>query len=192
MESEGIAQTTVRAVVEGPQSQIVADCGRGSRFPACVQTAAGDGRLVPIGGDILVVLKEWRARFPKAQPGHYVFPAEAYSASTSASGAVHHIDPTKPIKSWKTAWTTARKLAGVDCRWHDGRHCFISALAGSGVPDSVIMSLAGHVEVEVMRLYSHTGNAAKRAAVAVFENQAFPATTQKSPGRDEPPSTTVQ
>jgi len=58
------------------------------------KTAAGDGRLVPNRRGILVVLKEWRARFPKAQPGHYVFPAEAYSASTSAPGAVHHIDPT--------------------------------------------------------------------------------------------------
>ena len=119
------------------------------------KTAAGDGRRVPISGDILAVLQGWRAQFPKAIPGHYVFPAEAYSASTSAPGAVHHVDPTRPIKSWKTAWTTARKLSGVNCRWHDGRHCFISALAGSGVPDSVIMALAGHVEARVTREVSN-------------------------------------
>jgi hypothetical protein len=54
------------------------------------------------------------------------------------------------------------------------------------------MSLAGHVEEEVMRLYSHTGNAAKRAAVAVFESHATPETTQKSPSGEEAPPTTVQ
>ena len=156
------------------------------------KTAAGTGRRVPITATLLAVLKEWRGQFPNCQPGHYVFPSEAYSAIGLAPGAVHHVDPTKPILSWKTAWTTARKLAGVNCRWHDGRHCYISALAGSGVPDAVIMALAGHVEVEVMRLYSHTGNAAKRAAIAVFDAPANLENPKFHPKSENAPSATVQ
>lgn len=156
------------------------------------KTPTGRGRRVPITDTLLGVLKQWRAQFPDAQPHHYVFPSEAYSANTSAPGAFHHVDPTKRIKSWKTAWTNARKAAGVKCRWHDGRHFYISSLCRSGVPDAIVMELVGHIDVEMLRRYSHMGNAAKRAAVAVLDKVPVTELTKFCQSEEDAPSVTVQ
>ena len=32
---------------------------------------------------------------------------------------VFDTDPTTPISSWKTAWVSAKKAAGTECRFHD-------------------------------------------------------------------------
>jgi len=37
----------------------------------------------------------------------------------------------KPMGQWKHSWESAREKAGVECRWHDLRHTFISRLAES-------------------------------------------------------------
>ena len=155
------------------------------------KTAAGDAGGCRSVATSWPYFKAGAPSFQKPYPG-ITYSRPRRTALDLGAGSGPPCRPHRPIKSWKTAWTTARKLSGVNCRWHDGRHCFISALAGSGVPDSVIMALAGHVEVEVMRLYSHTGNAAKRAAVAVFDRPAILDSHQNSPGGEEAPSTTVQ
>jgi hypothetical protein len=41
-------------------------------------------------------------------------------------------DPTRPITSFKTAWTKVRQKAGVKGRWHDNRHTLVTELAESG------------------------------------------------------------
>jgi len=51
----------------------------------------------------------------------------------------------RPITSFKTAWTKVRQKAGVKGRWHDNRHTLVTELAESGAGDEVIMSIAGHV-----------------------------------------------
>ena len=50
-------------------------------------------------------------------------------------------------------------------RFYDLRHLFVTELCESGVPESVIRELAGHVDPAMMRIYSHPRMAARRAAV---------------------------
>jgi Phage integrase family len=104
-----------------------------------------------------------------------------------------HIDPTKPIKSWRTAWrrlTRAIQCAGCgllqnpgetcgSCkasianikspftgfRFHDLRHQAITELAESKASDSTIMSIAGHVSRKMLAHYSHVRLDAKRNAL---------------------------
>ena len=47
------------------------------------------------------------------------------------------------MTSWKVAWTSARKAAGVQCRFHDLRHTCVTRLLERGVPLSVVASLMG-------------------------------------------------
>jgi integrase len=82
-------------------------------------------------------------------------------------------EPDKPVGSWNTAWRTAKKTAGVECRWHDLRHTFVSTIAAGGAMDATIMSLAGHLSRKMMEKYSHVRNAAKRQAVAVFDGDTI-------------------
>ena len=74
-------------------------------------------------------------------------------------------DPTRPITSFKTAWTKVRQKAGVKGRWHDNRHTLVTELAESGAGDEVIMSIAGHVSRAMLSRYSHVRMEAKRRAL---------------------------
>jgi integrase len=72
-------------------------------------------------------------------------------------------DPTRSVVSLKTSWKTARKKAGVQGRWHDNRHTFITGLAESGeAGDETIRDMAGHVSRQMLKHYSHIGMEAKR------------------------------
>jgi integrase len=138
------------------------------------KTAAGEGRIVPLSDTAANALQEWRGNFPGAIPAHYVFPAERYrlsGAEGAARGKVipYMTNPEKPIGSWKTAWTTARRESKVSCRWHDMRHCFVSHMAESQASDATIMALAGHLSRKMMERYSHTRAEAKRDAIAVLD-----------------------
>jgi integrase len=130
------------------------------------KTQAGTGRLIPLSATALACMRDWRRAFPACQPEHYVFASEAYAVAGSAPGAVHSIDPTRPILSFKTSWTTARKTAAVCARWHDMRHTFVNSLAEGQASDSTVMALAGHVSRKMMSRYSHIQNEAKRQAIA--------------------------
>ena len=74
-------------------------------------------------------------------------------------------DPTRPITSFKTAWSKVRQKAGVKGRWHDNRHTLVTELAESGAGDEVIMSIAGHVSRAMLSRYSHVRMEAKRRAL---------------------------
>ena len=76
------------------------------------------------------------------------------------------VDASKPLGSWKTAWTTAKRQAGVECRMHDLRHGFVSKLAETQTPDAIIEALAGHLSAKMREHYSHIRQDAKRRAVA--------------------------
>ncbi len=139
------------------------------------KTAGGEGRVVFLSETALRTLQEWRSNFQNAAPAHYVFPSERYGLDGAAgveSGKVvpHHTDPEKPIGSWKSAWTVARREAKVNCRWHDMRHSFVSRMAESQASDATIMALAGHLSRKMMERYSHTRAEAKRSAIAVLDN----------------------
>ena len=69
------------------------------------------------------------------------------------------------VTSFKTAWKTTRRNAKVKGRWHDSRHTLITELAESGAGDETIMEIAGHVDRQMFRHYSHIRMKAKREAV---------------------------
>ena len=60
-------------------------------------------------------------------------------------------------------------LAGL--RFHDLRHTAISALGEAGVPDRVIMDIAGHLHPRMLRRYSHIQLESKRAAIQSLSNR---------------------
>jgi integrase len=125
-------------------------------------------------------MQEWRSNFPDAAPSHFVFPSERYGLdgeSGYADGKVlpYSIRPEVAIGSWKVAWTAARTKAGVNCRWHDLRHTFVSKMAEGQASDATIMALAGHLSRKMMERYSHVRNEAKRIAISALD----PAPTSK-------------
>lgn len=146
------------------------------------KTKGGEGRLVPLSNTAFECIQEWRRKFPEAQPSHYVFAREKYGLKgedgyKTGVAVAYDIDPTKPITSWKVAWTNARKVAKVECRWHDSRHSFISILAERHASDTTIMALAGHVSKKMMERYSHTRNERKREAISIFDKAPSQAPT---------------
>jgi integrase len=151
------------------------------------KTAAGV-RDIPLNERALAELKGLHDRavaVGAASPEHFVFPA-------CENG---HFDPTRPVKSWRTAWRTMTKAVkcpacgliqapALACkakhceqglsdlvspvaglRFHDLRHHAITELAESQASDSTIMAIAGHVSRHMMERYSHIRQDAKRAAL---------------------------
>lgn len=85
---------------------------------------------------------------------------------------VYEYDPKTPIAGWKSSWTTCRKLAGVQCRWHDLRHTFISRMGENRVADQTLLALTGQLSRKVLERYSHARNESKRAAVKMLDTLA--------------------
>jgi integrase len=52
------------------------------------------------------------------------------------------------------ARATAKKQAGVECRIHDLRPHFISALAQTQTPDATIQAISGHLSRKMLEHYS--------------------------------------
>jgi integrase len=134
------------------------------------KTAGGEGRIIPLNQAALGALKEWRSRWPDAKPGNYIFPSEKLvfkGAGAPELGIMtaYDVDPGKPLGAWKRAWSTAKKQAGVECRIHDLRHHFISALAQTQTPDATIQAISGHLSRKMLEHYSHVRLDAKRRAV---------------------------
>jgi integrase len=75
-------------------------------------------------------------------------------------------DPMRHVKSWRTAWRTLTKKAGLPgFRFHHLRHCAITQLAENGTSDSTIMAIVGHVSRRMLERYSHVRMEAKRTAM---------------------------
>lgn len=123
------------------------------------KTEAGTGRVIPLNETAIAALEahaSWYIkRFGVCKPEWFVF----------AFGTPLPKDPTRPITSFKTAWTKVRQMAGVKGRWHDNRHTLVTELAEGGAGDEVIMSIAGHVSRAMLSRYSHVRMEAKRRAL---------------------------
>jgi integrase len=123
------------------------------------KSEAGEGRIVPLNSEVYQALIDHRAwyskRFGETRDEWYVFPW----------GKPMPSDPARHITSFKTAWKTTRTNAKVKGRWHDNRHTLITELAENGAGDETIMSIAGHVDRQMLRHYSHIRMKAKREAV---------------------------
>jgi len=109
-----------------------------------------------------------------AAPDHYLIPSRV-------SGKEY--DPTKPASrwGWRSAWRTLVENCGLKgLRPHDLRHHAITKLAESAeASEQTIMSIAGHVSVEMLRHYSHIRQEAKRRAVATLDNVTITSQLEK-------------
>jgi integrase len=92
-----------------------------------------------------------------AEPEHFVFPSR---------GA----DPTRPMKSWRSAWRSLRTAAGLEgLRMHDGRHTAVTTLCEKGLSDWVIQAQVGHVDAKMLKTYSHSRRRALDEAAAALQ-----------------------
>ena len=131
---------------------------------------------------VLRSLHDQAATLSFTKPDHFVFPWH---------GRSKNIDPTRGMTSWRTAWHSIRKAAGLtDVRFHDGRHTAITTLAEKGLPDWVIQAQVGQVAPQMMKTYSHIRREALNQAAAALEPASTTATTPRRQPNDSPPSAT--
>ncbi|HYL83658.1 MAG TPA: site-specific integrase [Candidatus Angelobacter sp.] len=124
------------------------------------KTSSGTGRTIPINDELARILAahwQWFAhRFGQPQPDHYLFPW----------GKPLPSNPTRHATDITWGWDQLRKDTGVSCRLHDLRHTFATRLAESGVSESTMLALMGHMSRAMLERYSHIRMAAKREAIA--------------------------
>ncbi len=122
------------------------------------KTEAGQ-RMIPLNQDALSAMRELYGRasaLGATHPDDYLFPA-------CENG---RCDPATPQKSWRSAWRSLRKAAGIAAlRFHDLRHHAITELAESQASDATIMAIAGHVSRQMLEHYSHVRLDLKRKAL---------------------------
>lgn len=133
------------------------------------KTEAGEGRTIPLNGELLTALAghaEWfEEKFGARRPDWYVFPY----------GKPQPTNPARPMTTLKTAWQKVKAEAGVKGRFHDTRHTFITDLAESGeAGDETIRDMAGHVSKQMLKHYSHIRMEAKRRAVDAIGRRHSP------------------
>ena len=137
------------------------------------KTEAGAGRSIPLNDRATAVLRFWASEFPNRKPDEFVFPAERYGAAGDTfAPCVYDTDTSRPIKSWKEAWASAKGKAGVSCRFHDMRHTCTTRMLERGVPLAVVASVLGWstaTTVRMARRYGHIGHVAQRQAVSVLD-----------------------
>ena len=132
------------------------------------KTEAGTGRSVPFTQDVCSTLTLWLSRFAGGTPDSYVFPRHKVQMLKGGK-ETRIVSPvlSKPMQSWQRAWRTALKRAGVQYRWHDLRHTFVTRLAENpNVSEQTIRALAGHVSKQMLERYSHIRTQAKQDAIA--------------------------
>lgn len=154
------------------------DLAKGIVTVGDAKTEAGEGRTIPLNSDVHGALTEhakWhRKKFGAPCAEWYVFPF----------GKPQPVDPTRPVTSFKTAWSDIRTATGITGRWHDNRHTFITDLAESGeASDETIRDIAGHVSKQMLKHYSHIRMQAKRRAVDSLVAKAAPTRTKRATPR---------
>jgi integrase len=135
------------------------------------KTDAGTGRMVPLTSRVCGVLTFWLSWFPDAERDSYVFPRHKVGLSgSSRAPRLWNVELDHPIGEWKKTWERLRRVAGVNYRWHDLRHTFITRLAENpNVSEETIRALAGHVSRRMLEQYSHIRTRAKEEAIRALE-----------------------
>jgi integrase len=139
------------------------------------KTEGGSGRLIPLNSLAYAALVKWAGRFLQSRAEDYVFPACEDARIDTARPTTSKIDPSRPIKSWRTAWRRALKHASLNVRFHDLRHTCITKLAEGQASEQTLMSIAGHLSGKMLEHYSHIRMAAKRAALDAIAKPVFDA-----------------
>ena len=147
------------------------------------KTESGAGRVLFLNDRASALLKFWAGLFRYREPKHYVFPYEKYGLAQrkdehkgSTQACVHSTDPTRPIGRWKEARETAKKVAGVTCRFHDLRRTGCTRMLEGGIPFSVVASVMGwsvNTTVRMSQRYGHIGLAAQRRATETLSEGNF-------------------
>ncbi len=137
------------------------------------KTKYGRNRIIPLNERALNRLKEWAAKFPDRQPDHFVFPTQRiYIKGKGTNKTLVCIsNPLKHIGGWKRAWSTARKRAGVTCRFHDQRHTSATKMLEGGVPYPVVASILGwsaSTMAAMVKRYGHIGQKSYKKAVDIL------------------------
>jgi integrase len=130
-------------------------------------------RAIPLTDVACSALARLRTRaesFGPVNPADHVFASyvsrRVFHGTADVGSNLTEFDPTKHVNSWRSAWRTMTKKAGLPgFRLHDLRHCAITSLAESGASDSTIMAIAGHVSRRMLERYSHVRMEAKRNAM---------------------------
>ena len=144
-------------------------------------------RMIPLNAESYEALWKLRRRaenFGSVEPSHFVFaalrPKFRFHGRNRLDSIKWEFDPIRPVGGWRTAWRTLTKKAGLGgLRFHDLRHTAISALGEAGVPDRVIMDIAGHVSPRMLRRYSHIQLEAKRTAIQALSNRRKTTTSEE-------------
>ena len=137
------------------------------------KTEGGSGRVIPLNTLAYEALVGWSGRFASAKVEDYIFPACEAAGIERAHPDMGRIDPSRPIKSWRTAWRAALKRAGLQLRFHDLRHTCITKLAEGQGSEQTLVAIAGHLSRKMLEHYSHIRMAAKRAALDAIVRPAF-------------------
>ncbi len=138
------------------------------------KTEAGAGRVVPLTRRACAALSLWLARFPSAELDSFLFPF--HRVAIAGNKRVSHIydvklDRAMSASSYRTAFRTARRKAGIRLRFYDARHTFVTRLAENpSVSEETIRQLAGHVSPKMLSRYAHIRVQARRDAISTLES----------------------
>ena len=118
---------------------------------------------------------------PESKPEDYAFPACEGAGIERTHPTRKRIDPSCPIKSWRTAWRAALKRAGLQIRFHDLRHTCSTKLSEGQASEQTIMAIAGHLSRRMLEHYSHIRMAAKRTALDAIAKPLTEGSSTKAP-----------
>ncbi len=155
------------------------------------KTEGGSGRIIPLNSLAYAAVLRWARRFPEAKPCDYVFPTCENARFDSLKPDTSRVDPSRPIKSWRTAWRRALKDAGLSIRFHDLRHSCITKLSEGQASEQTLMSIAGHLSPRMLEHYSHIRMAAKRAALDAIAKPIFAGDVLQNPLHSPAPEKTT-
>jgi integrase len=130
------------------------DLDRGLWTLPAARTKNGHANVVPLAGEALRLLREWRALQPEVAT--HVFPGKRQG---------------QPLLNIAPVLDRLRRVSGVDFRTHDLRRTMATKPSGLGVPRPVIAKLLNHVEPGVTaQVYDrHSYDAEKRAALLKWD-----------------------
>jgi integrase len=156
------------------------------------KTEAGSGRLIPLNAPAYTALVKWAGQFPKSIAEDYVFPACEDARFDCPKPNAAKIDPSRPIKSWRTAWRRALKDAGLSIRFHDLRHTCITKLAEGQASEQTLMAIAGHVSRKMLEHYSRIRVEAKRVALDAIAGNTLEAVSEAAGAQNRAQSPTAE
>jgi integrase len=114
----------------------------------------GDQRAVPMSPRVRALLEG----LPQHSDSMWVVTAPPSPKYPSGD---HQISERRLLKALKQIL----KKLGLKGHLHTFRHAFISRALTSGIPESVVRAWVGHVDADVIRLYTHIADAASQAAM---------------------------